>query len=124
MTVWMSRFFLLAAGLVRTVTPATAGVEIVEIEKVQVVRAISGVVRDPSGAPIAGAAVAEVSADHKTVFRSVTTGKNGGFTLPRESRKKTYHLMISVNGFNSLLVHVKTSWWKRRLSDLRLELAT
>jgi len=124
MTVWTSRFLLLAAGLVGAATPAMAGIEIVEIAKVQVVKAVSGVVRDPNGSPIAGATVAEVSTDHKTILRGVTTDKNGKFTLSQEPRRKVYHLMISAYGFNPLLVHVRTSWWTKKLLDLQLELAT
>jgi hypothetical protein len=124
MTGWIARFVLLAAGLAGTATSATAGIEIVEVAKIQVVRAVSGFVRDPNGSPVGGATVAEVSADHKTILRSVTTDKNGGFALPREPRKKIYHLMVSAYGFNPLLVHVKTSWWRKRLLDLRLELTT
>ena len=102
----------------------TAGVELVEIAKVQVVREISGVVRDPSGAAISGATVAEVSADHKTVLRSVTTDKDGKFTFPRTPNTKIYNLMVSTDGFNPLLVHVRTSRWVKRLLDLRLEIST
>ena len=115
---------MVAVGLIGVATPAVAGREIVEIGKVQVVKGVSGIVRGPNGDPVEGATVAEVSADHKTVLRSVTTDKNGRFTLAPEPGKRAYHLMVSRYGFNELLVHVRISRWTKRLLDLRLELAT
>jgi hypothetical protein len=79
--------FLAAAS-----SSALAGVEIVEIEKIQVVRTISGVVRDPSSAPVPGATVTEVSPDWKTVIQSARTDADGTFAMVPRDRKKVYHL--------------------------------
>src|ERR1700732_43818 len=101
---------------------AKAGVEIVEIERVQVVNAVSGVVHDPSGAPILGATVAEVSPDWKTVIQSTNTDADGRFSIVPKAKKRIYHLMISSNGFNPLVVHVRVSQWTKKLLDLRPEI--
>lgn len=100
------------------------GVETVEIAKVQVVRALSGSVRDTSGAGISGATVAEVSPDSKQVLRSVTTDRDGKFSLVSAPGKNMYNLIISRDGFNPLLIHVRTSRWTRRLLNLRLYVST
>ena len=108
-------------------SPALAGVEIVEIEKIQVVRAISGVVRDPSGAPVPGATVTEVSPDWKTDIQSTTTNADGTFSIVPRDRKKVYHLRISFDtspGFNPLIVHVRLSRWTKKKLTLMLELST
>lgn len=122
MTIWPRRTLLVV--LLGTAIPAVAGVELVELEKTQVAHTLSGIVRDGSGVPVQGATVAEVSQDHMTVIRTRMTDKNGSFTFSLERKRKIYHLMISCDGFNPMLVHVKTSRWTRKLLDLRLELAT
>jgi len=124
MRVSVARYLLLVSVALLGVVPARAGNELIVIEKVQVVRTISGVVRDRSGSPIEGATVAEVSADHETVIRSVVTGEDGSFRFPQEPKQQIYDLMISAHNFNPLLVHVRTSRWTRRALNLRLEVAT
>ena len=104
-----------------------AGVEIVEIGKIQVVKAISGVVRDPNGAPVSGATVAVVSSDGKTVIQSTTTDQAGTFAIVPTAKKKVYDLKISFDkfaGFNPLIVHVSVSRWTKKLLNLKLELST
>lgn len=107
-----------------TSSASAGGVETVEIAKVQVVKAVSGLVRDANGTAISGATVAEVSADHKQVIRSVRTDTDGKFALPSEPGKKIYNLMIWSDGFNPLLIRVRTSRWTKRLLDLRLYVST
>ena len=103
--------------------PAPAQYAIIEIEKVQIVKSLSGVVRDASGAPIAGATVAEVSADRKTVIQSTVTDARGAFALPQH-RGELHHLMVSMRNFNPLVVHVKVSRSASKLLDLQLNVAT
>jgi hypothetical protein len=107
-----------------TSRPATAGIETVELPEVQAVKALAGIVRDPSGSPITGATVSEVSSDSKTVIRTIATDQNGSFAFPTAPKKRIYHLLISSYGFNPLLIHVRTSRWTKRLLDLKLMVST
>jgi hypothetical protein len=128
----MTRFtpthlLVVAIFLAAASNSAFAGVEIVEIETVQVVRTISGVVRDPGGAPIPGATVTEVSPDWKTAIQSTTTNADGTFAIGPRDRKKVYHLKISFDkspDFNPLIVHVRLSRWTGKKLTLKLELTT
>lgn len=123
----MHRFqlaFFFSASLIVASCPALAGVETVEIGKVQVVRALAGVVRGPNGDPISGATVEEVSADQKTVLRKVVTDKDGRFVLRSTPGRNIHHLMVSAHQFNPLLVHVRMSRWTRKLLDLHIEVST
>jgi len=103
---------------------AEAGMETVEIARVQTAKALSGVVRDPVGDPVPGAIVKEVSPDTSTVIQSVMTDADGKFAISPKSRNKVYHLFISRDGFNPLLVHVKISRWSSHFLDLKLHVAT
>jgi hypothetical protein len=119
-----SHALVLLACLAGASRPAMAGVETVEIGKIQVVKAISGVVRDPNGAPISGATVEEVSPDWKTVIRTTTTDASGTFGFVPTAKNRVYHLRISLTNFNPLIVHVKLSRWTRKSLNLKLELGT
>lgn len=112
---------LLVFGLASAVAP---GVDTVEIQKIQVVRSVSGIVTDPSGAPITGAVVAELGADGKTVLRTVETDKAGHFNLRQRPSQRIYSLRISMNGFDPLIVHLKTSRWTKRVLRVHLVVAT
>jgi hypothetical protein len=118
------KVLVLSVILAECSATALAGVETVEIAKVQVVKAVSGVVRDSSGAPIRGETVSDVSPDGKLVARTTVTDENGKFAFALEPAKKTYNLMISMNSFNPLLVHVRISRWTKRSLVLRLQLST
>jgi hypothetical protein len=128
----MTRFaptyvLVFAVFLAAASSSALAGVEIDEIEKIQVVRTISGVVRAPSGAPVPGATVTEVSPDWKTAIQSTTTNADGTFAIVPRDRKKVYHLKISFDksaDFNPLIVHVRISRWTKKTLSLKLELST
>jgi len=120
----LTRLFVASVILAGLPGPAAAQYAIVEIEKVQIVKSLSGVVSDTSGAPIPGATVAEVSSDLKTVIRSTVTDANGVFTLPPLHKGKVHHLTVSMKNFNPLVVHVKVSRWSSKLLDLKLHVAT
>jgi len=124
MTLPISRSFATAIAVAGLASVALAGVETVEIQKVQVVRTVSGTVSDPGGVPLAGAIVAELGADGKTVVRSIQTDKSGHFSLSRRSHQKIYSLKISMDGFNPLIVHVRTSVWGKKVLKLQLEIST
>lgn len=103
---------------------ANAGIETIEIARIQTVKSLSGVVRDTTGAPIAGATVTELSSDGKTVIRTTLTDKVGNFSLSQNTQNKVHHLKVSMNGFNPLLLHVKLSKWTSRHLVLTLYVAT
>lgn len=110
--------------LVGTSSPTTAQRTVVEIDKVQVANALSGIVRDPSGAPLPGVTVAEVSQDG-SVIESTTTDQAGSFAIVPRAKKKVYNLKISLDpNFNPLIVHVRVSRWTKKLLDLKLEVST
>jgi len=120
----LTRLLVLLPAIAVFSNSALAEVEIIEIEEVQVVKSISGLVTDTSGAPIPGATVAEVSADWKTVIQSTIADKKGEFTLPQKHQSTIYHLMISMDNFNPLVVHVKVTTRTSKLLNLQLHVAT
>jgi hypothetical protein len=88
------------------------------------VHALSGVVRDPNGAPLPGATVAELSQDGN-VIASAITDQSGSFAIVPEAKKRVYDLKISLDpNFNPLIVHVRVSNWTKKLLNLKLELST
>jgi len=114
----------LILSLAGTASPTMAQRALIEIDKVQVANALSGIVRDPSGAPLTGATVAEVSQDG-TVIESTTTDQVGSFAIVPRAKKKVYDLKISLDpNFNPLIVHVRVSRWTKKLLDLKLEVST
>ncbi len=124
MTLSISRSSAITVVVIGLVSGAVAGVETVEMQKVQVVRSVSGVVNDPAGVPIEGAVVAELVGDGGRVVRTVQTDENGYFSLPPERNQRIYLIRISRNGFNPLIVHVKTTRWTKKTLKLRLEIGT
>lgn len=120
----ISRSVAAVLAVVVLASAAFAGIDTVEIQKVQIVRAVSGTVSDPAGAPIVGAVVAELGMDSKTVIRTVQTDTNGHFSLPARSHQRIYTLRISMDNFNPLIVHVKTSRWARTMLKLHLWVST
>jgi len=114
----------LILSLAGTASPTMAQRALIEIDRVQVANALSGIVRDPSGAPLTGATVAEVSQDG-TVIESTTTDQVGSFAIVPRAKKKVYDLKISLDpNFNPLIVHVRVSRWTKKLLDLKLEVST
>ena len=116
--------WICALGFWLTAAAARAGVETVEIEKIQVVGAISGTVSDSSGAPVAAAKIEEVSPDWKTVIRSSTADKNGCFELKPDPNWKLYHIVISAHNFNSTRMRVRLSRKSIKQLDVRLAVST
>ena len=114
----------LILSLAGAASPAIAQRTVVEIDKIQAVNALSGIVRDPSGAPVPGATVAEVSQDG-TLVKSTTTDQEGKFAIVPSAKKKVYDLKISLDpNFNPLIVHVRVSRWTKKLLDLKLQVST
>ena len=75
-----------------------AQMEIVEIEKPQVAKSVSGLVNDPSGAALTEVIVEERTSDWKTVLRSTETNGHGRFHFSRTGNKTLYHLQFSRSG--------------------------
>jgi hypothetical protein len=117
------RLFAAALLVFGFVSAAAAGVETVEIQKVQVVRSLSGIVTDPNGSPITGAVVAELGADGTMVLRTVKTDTAGHFNLSQRPNQRTYSLRISMNGFDPLIVHLRTSRWTKHVLKVHLVVA-
>lgn len=92
----------------------------VQIKNVQSARSLAGVVVDPSGAPIPGVLVEEVSPDWKGSLRSTKTDANGSFEFDPVKGRRLYYFQLRQDGFNPLLVRVKVD--RRRGKDLRLTL--
>ena len=105
-------------------TSATAGVEIVEIRKVQIAKGLTGIVCDPSGTPLPGVQVEEVSSDWQTVLQTTSTGANGHFTIKPTSREKMYYLVFYLKNFNPMRIRVKIRSDSKRELSLRLEFGT
>ena len=103
---------------------ARAGVEIVEIEKVQVVGRLSGVIRDPSGAPLPDVTVEEVSPDWKAEFQTTKTDGEGHFAMTPKSKGKLYYLVITRSGFNSMRVRARINARSTKQLDIKLEFST
>jgi len=112
---------LLVAGLALV---AAAGAETVEIQRIQVVRSVSGIVTDPNGAPITGVGVAELGADGNTVLRTIETDKAGRFNLSQRPNRRIYSLRISMSGFDPMIVHLRTSRWTKHVLKVHLVVAT
>jgi carboxypeptidase family protein len=81
---------------------ASAGVELIEISEVQLVRELSGVVEDSSGALMKGVLVEEFSSDWKKVLRSSHTDAEGTFLLRGTKDWQLHWLQVSCNGFNPM----------------------
>jgi hypothetical protein len=111
-------------GLVFVDSFATAGVEIVEIAKVKVVGQLSGEVRDPSGAPLSGATVEEVSPDWKIVFQNTKTDTEGHFAMTPSTRRRLYYVVVTLPGFNSVRMRVRIDASSTKQLDIQLPLGT
>jgi hypothetical protein len=103
-----------------------AAEEIVEL-RLQTVKALKGIVVYPSGEPVKGAKVAELTSDWKAELRVTSTDSEGRFSLAPVKGRKVYYLEITVpgvTGVNPLRVPTKINrLWGKRLLSLRLELA-
>jgi len=96
----------------------------VEIEKVQLVRSLAAVVRDPVGFPVPGALVEEFSSDWKESLRSTKTDAVGGFTFAPVKGRNVYYFQLRMDGFDPLRVRVKIDPKHGKNLQLTMEIAT
>ncbi|MGO9865064.1 MAG: carboxypeptidase-like regulatory domain-containing protein [Terriglobales bacterium] len=99
---------------------ATAGIETIEYEKVQVVGSLSGKVTDMTGAPFPGATVKEVSPDWETVLQSTKTDDVGHFSMTPQSKTKIHYLIFTYPLCNPLRVRVKIDKKSNKQLDFKL----
>jgi len=90
---------------VKTPSPSQ---ELVEVQEEVAVRSLSGIVVDTAGYPIPGATVELLDLVNKTCLAAETTSTNGSFKFDR-GRAGRYVLRTTKDGFNTLLVKVKTT---------------
>jgi hypothetical protein len=112
--------FALFALSIALFSSAFAGVETVEIGKIQIARALTGTIVDPSGSALPGVQVLEVSSDWKTVLRTTTTDGSGNWLLAPVPKQQIYYLRFIANGFNPLQVRVELN--PRKGKNLRFKL--
>jgi Carboxypeptidase regulatory-like domain len=98
----------------------SAQAETVEIVRVQLADSLSGLVRDPAGAPVPKVIVQESSPDWKRPLRSTQTDPHGVFSLTPVHGRRVYYLQLSARGFNPLRVRVQVD--PKRGGKLRLKL--
>jgi hypothetical protein len=103
---------------------ATAGVEIVELAKVQAAKGLMGTVHDPSGALLPNVRVDEVSPDWKTVLQTTSTDAQGRFAIVPASKQELYYLVFTLNAFNQLRVRVKVDHQSNHELSLQLDFST
>jgi hypothetical protein len=103
---------------------AFAGVETVEIGKIQIARTLTGTVVDPSDSALPGVQVLEVSSDWKTVLRATTTDSSGKWLLAPVPKQQVYYLRFIAYGFNPLQVRVELNHRKGRDLRFKLPIAT
>jgi carboxypeptidase family protein len=115
----MKSFALLVLS-VALFSSAFAGIGTVEIGKIQVARALTGTVVDPSDSALPGVQVLEVSSDWKTVLRTTTTDNSGKWLLAPVPKRQVYYLRFIAYGFNPLQVRVELN--HRQGKDLRFKL--
>jgi hypothetical protein len=129
--------------------PVNAQLELIMIERPFHARALSGVVVDPSGAPIPGVVVEECDAsfsprplsdpgekpspmtmlwdcdrDSKHIVATVTTDANGRFAFPQAKEAKVHYLHLSLNGFDPMEIVVIVSRFARTEPRIKMTIAT
>lgn len=100
-----------------------AGVEIVEMARIQFSRSLSAVVITPDGSPLQGAKVEEFNSNWKTVLRTVQTDAEGTFSLDPVKGRKLYYIQVTAPGFNPLRFRLKRKTNAKPLK-LQMELST
>src|SRR5450759_2821511 len=79
---------------------------------------ISGTVKDPNGAAVAGATVTITDSGKKLVVRTVTTDENGAFAAP-DLPPAFYDIMVAASSFKKHLSNqVKVNVNERRTLDV------
>jgi hypothetical protein len=96
------------------------GVITVEIQNVQLVRSLAGVVHDPADSPMASVLVEERSPDWKEPLRSTKTDAAGKFALAPIKGRGLYYLQLTMKGFNPLRVRVRVD--PKRGKELRVSM--
>jgi hypothetical protein len=118
---------LLLAASLPCLLPAPVGaqgVTTVEIENVQLVRSLTGVVHDAAGSPMPGVLVEELSSDWKESLRSTRTDAAGVFRFSRVKGRDIYHFQLRTKAFNPLRVRVKVDRFRGKKLDLQMEVST
>jgi hypothetical protein len=101
-----------------------ANEEVVEIGNVQVAKALSGTVADPTDAPIPGVQVIEVTSDWKTTIRNTVTDNDGRWSLAPVAHQKLYYIrLVKGAGFNELRFRVRIDSRKGKALRMKLPLA-
>jgi hypothetical protein len=85
---------------------ANAVREIVQIEKPFHSKTLSGIVLDPSGAPVAGVEINDCDDEFKQVMGTVTSDAKGSFSFRNTHRGTTHYLSFTARGFNPLRITV------------------
>jgi hypothetical protein len=103
---------------------ATAGIEVIQYEKIQVVGSLSGEVTDATGAPLPSATVKEVSPDWETVLQSTKTDGAGHFAMTSQSKMKIHYLIFTFPLCNQLRVRVRIDKKSNKQLNFKLEPST
>ena len=94
------------------------GQEVVEIDGAIEAHELAGVVVYPSGPSIRGVAVEMIDSAERCL-KAVTTDPRGRFNLGI-TKSGTYSLLLSLDGFNTVIAHVRVSPESKK--GLRIEL--
>ena len=97
------------------------GIHTIEYEKIRVIRALSGVVLDPSDAPMARVSVEEFTSDWKTALRSTETDEGGHFAMTSAKDRKVYFLQFSFPYFNPIRIRVRIGNKNAKELQLKME---
>jgi hypothetical protein len=103
---------------------AIAGYDIVEIKTIQIVGRMSGTIKDRTGAPVAGAKVAEVAQDWQTAIQSAVTDSKGWFSMTPQTNNKTHYIVVTAPNFDPLRVRVRLNRESTKQLELQLEVGT
>ncbi|MGA3295348.1 MAG: carboxypeptidase-like regulatory domain-containing protein [Candidatus Acidiferrales bacterium] len=101
-----------------------AQAQIVEIADLQLADSLSGLVQDPTGAPVPKVIVQEFSSGWKRALRSTQTDPRGVFSLAPVHGRRVYYLQLSADGFNLLRIRVQVDAKRGSKLKLKLEVAT
>jgi hypothetical protein len=96
----------------------------IEIKDVQLARALSAVVLDPTGSPIPCVSVEESSPDWKESLRSTKTDSAGRFKFAPVQGRDVYYLQLRMDGFDQLRVRMKIDSKRGKNLQFKLEIAT
>ncbi|MDT7603906.1 MAG: hypothetical protein QOF61_1903, partial [Acidobacteriota bacterium] len=87
----------------------------------EITGSLNGTVKDTTGANVAGASVTVTDEDKKIVVRTVTTGDDGGYSVP-SLPSANYSVTVEAPNFKKAVqTHVKLDVNQRRTLDIQLE---